>query len=175
MNVNPFELLGLPVAFDLDPALLHQRMIQLVGANHPDRFEDPLDQADAAERAAAVNEAYRLLKHPMSRASVLLELYGRGMKLDEKKLPPELLMEMMEAREELEQAQAENDPVALDRLRSWAVAQQAQYETTLGEQLAQAIQNAAPAAEQAAHLQLAQVQLNALRYIQRMLEEFPPR
>ena len=168
---TPFELLNLPVSFDVDQKLLHKRMIELAAANHPDRFDDPLDQADAAEQSAAINQAYRQLKSPQSQAQLLLDILGQGTSRDEKALPPNLLMEMMEIREEMEEAIDSDDQTTLDRLRTWAQEQQATYLESLTTQLSQAqVGEGQPKPE---IIQTAQISLNCLRYMDRMLEQMP--
>lgn len=171
MANHPFDILGLPVAYDVDPVLLQKRMIQLAAANHPDRYTDPLDQADAAQRAAAINEAHRVLRDPLLRAQLLLELLAGSASRDEKALPPDLLMQMMEVREELEDAIASQDKPTLDRLRQWAADEQATHLQAMGDHLNAALSPAAP--DQADHLQQAQLHLNTLRYLARMLQQMP--
>lgn len=170
-NQTAFDILILPVTFDVDEKLLHKRMIELAAANHPDRFEDPLDQADAAERSATINHAYRQLKDPQSRAQLILGLLAKSCELDEKALPPNLLMEMMEIREEMEEAISSNDTPVLAKLRQWAGDEQTQYLKTLSEQLAKALSGEDDSRAQA--VQQAQVSLNCLRYMSRMLEQMP--
>lgn len=171
---NPFETLKLPVVFDLDEKQLHRQMIELAAANHPDRFEDPLDQADAAERAAAINQAYRQLKNPASRAQAMLSLLADTGERDEKALPPNLLMEMMDIREEMEDAITAKDTDALYKLRIWAREQEADYLASLSTQLMAANDsNAGDAQKRQGFIQQAQVSLNALRYMTRMLEQMP--
>jgi molecular chaperone HscB len=169
---SPFGLLGLPPRFDLDEAELHRRFIQASAAAHPDRFTDPLDQADAAERAAAINDAYRTLKDPESRANALLALLGGAASGDDKSLPPDLLMEMMEVRERMEDAIASADEKAMRELIQWAHEQRSEHLQRVGELLKRAQETPAGAAREAA-LKNVRLELNALRYFQRMIEQSP--
>lgn len=171
MDTNAFDILGLPVAFEIDPVLLQKRMIQLAAANHPDRYTDPLDQADAAQRAAVINEAHRTLRDPLQRAQLLLALLSGSAARDEKALPPDLLMQMMEVREELEDAIASQDDAALARLRQWASDEQASHSKAMGDELTAAL--ATDGDGKAAHLQQAQIHLNTLRYLARMIQQMP--
>ncbi|MBN4061234.1 Fe-S protein assembly co-chaperone HscB, partial [bacterium AH-315-I18] len=170
MNPNPFTLLNLPVTFDVDAKALHRAFLQQSSANHPDRFIDPLKQADAADRTAVINKAYQTLKSPFDRATVMIHLLSEDPVDDSKQLPANLLMEMMEIREELEDAQANKNSAELKRLQQWAKDQEKNYLLTLKQVLDQA--TALPASDRKASLSKAIEQLNALRYIQRMLEEF---
>jgi molecular chaperone HscB len=161
---DPFDLLGLPPRFDLDEADLHRRYLAASAQTHPDRFRDPLDQADAAERAAHINAAHRTLKDVEQRAWALLRRLrprNPAAAQDDQKLPPDLLMEMMEIRERLDDAVARNDAAALTQMRAWAESQR------------QARLAAIAAAFAKNDLQAVPVQLNALRYVQRMREQMP--
>lgn len=162
---NPFQVLDLPPAYALDPADLERRYLAASARHHPDRYTDPLDQADAADRMAQVTQAYRVLKDPEQRANALLSLLGGPAKEDDTSLPPDLLMEMMEVREELEAAVEKDDAAELDRLRNWARDRRSAHEQTVASKLTQ---HATPA-----ELKAARLELNAMRYMNRMLDQMP--
>ena len=106
--MDHFARLGLPAAFDLEPAALDRAYFALQRQWHPDRFvAKPAEQrAKASAEAAALNDAYRTLKHPISRATYLASLKGVEMPGDGKTIDDaELLMEAMEAREALHVAE----------------------------------------------------------------------
>jgi molecular chaperone HscB len=166
---DPFALLGVPAQYDLDLADLHRRFIALASANHPDRFLDPGDQADAAERAAQINQAYRVLADPQSRAEALLSLLAGPAQAPDHSLPPDLLTTMLDVREELEQARAANDSRTLARLRTWALEQHNAYLARIAALFALA----ADPHQQASAVKDIRLVLNALRYFQRMLEQLP--
>ena len=159
---DPFATLGLPPRYDLDADELERRVLALSSELHPDRFTDPLEQADAAERIAAVNHAHRTLRDPATRAAALLDLHDEPGG-DDKALPPELLMGVMEVREALEEATAAGDQAELERLRRWAEDQRDQRLAEIAE-----LFDATPVDGAAVR-----VQLNALRYATRMLEQMP--
>ncbi|GAB4108887.1 MAG: Fe-S protein assembly co-chaperone HscB [Phycisphaeraceae bacterium] len=169
MTPDPFDILNLPRRFDLDPNQLHARFIQASAANHPDRFTDPVRQAEAAEKAAQINHAYAVLSDPEKRADALLTLLGGPAKEDDKSLPPDLLMDMMETRERLEDAIAENNQAELDSLRDWANQQRQQHLDRIADLFAQHPQCPLPS-DTAKAIRL---ELNTLRYIQRMLDQMP--
>ena len=105
--MDHFARLGLPAALELEPAALDQAYFALQRQWHPDRFvaKPAEERAKASTEAAALNDAYRTLKDPLRRAAISLsstgvELPGDGKTIDD----PELLMEAMEAREELHEA-----------------------------------------------------------------------
>ena len=105
--MDHFARLGLPAALDLEPAALDRAYFALQRQWHPDRFvaKPPDERARASSEAAALNEAYRTLKHPLGRAVYLAGLNGVDLPGDGKTIDdPDLLMEAMEAREELHEA-----------------------------------------------------------------------
>lgn len=102
--MDHFARLGLPAALDLEPATLDRAYFALQRQWHPDRFANRSaeERARASTEAAALNDAYRTLKDPLSRAVYFsamkgVELPGDGKTIDD----PDLLMEAMEAREAL--------------------------------------------------------------------------
>ncbi|MEQ9325447.1 MAG: Fe-S protein assembly co-chaperone HscB [Polyangiaceae bacterium] len=123
--MNPFETLGVEPRFDLDRKALEQRHRDLSGALHPDRYagRPAAERRMALDKAIGVNEAFRLLRDPVRRAEALLSTHDVSVgETAEPKASPELLMEMMEIREELSEAKAKKDLDAVgalgDRMRS---------------------------------------------------------
>lgn len=119
--MDHFARLGLPAALDLEAASLDRAYFALQRQWHPDRFvtKSPEERARASSEAASLNEAYRTLKDPLSRAFYMAELAGVEMPGDGKTIDdPELLMEAMEAREALHEAAS---PEAVDRLAGEAL------------------------------------------------------
>ena len=105
--MDHFARLGLPAALDLDAGALDKAYFARQRQWHPDRFvnKPPAERARASIEAAALNDAYRTLKDPLSRAVYLAELNGVELPGDGKTIDdPELLMEVMDAREELHEA-----------------------------------------------------------------------
>jgi molecular chaperone HscB len=118
--MDHFARLGLPAALELEPATLDRAYFALQRQRHPDRFANrPAEErARASADAAALNDAYRTLKDPLSRAVYFaglkgVELPGDGKTIDD----PDLLMEAMEAREALHEARTVD---AIDRLAAEA-------------------------------------------------------
>lgn len=102
-----FALFDLEPDFELDAKSLDEALLRAGMAWHPDRFvaEGPAKQREAEDRMAAYNEAHGELARPARRAELLLEWLGlpatQGTDQD---ADPEFLMEMMELREEAEDA-----------------------------------------------------------------------
>ena len=71
-----FELFELPISFDVDLSDLSQRYRELQRVAHPDKFVNASDRErlHSVEKAAAINEAYQVLKSPQRRARYMLEL-----------------------------------------------------------------------------------------------------
>jgi molecular chaperone HscB len=163
---DAFDVMGLEPGFALDTAELQRRFVALSAEAHPDRYTDPIEQADAAARAAKINEAYRVLRDPASRAEALLAQRGGPGKGDDKSLPSDLLMEVMEVRESMEQAIADDDQAKLAELRQWAE----QRQTAHLEKIAELFASGDDPVETGKAVRL---ELNALRYAERMLEQMP--
>ncbi len=164
---DPFVALGLPRRFTLDPKQLEQRYRDLSRALHPDGHTQgaPAERRVNAERAAEVNEAYRQLKNPQTRAAALLASVGRT--VDEKaRADQALLMEVLDLREELERARTapDRDTLVLG-LRGTVEAYIDESEQTIA---ATFDRDAAPDAHQ---IDRAYAALVKLRYLYRFLEE----
>jgi molecular chaperone HscB len=116
--MDPFATFGVPATFDLELAEIERRYRDLQRTLHPDRFVSaPSSERQAAlQKAVCVNEAYRTLRDPLSRARALLALRGHVVASDEK-ADPMFLMEIMERREALSDARAKRD---LDSVRKLA-------------------------------------------------------
>ena len=105
--MDHFARLGLPAALDLEPASLDRAYFALQRQWHPDRFvaKSAAERAQASAEAAALNDAYRTLKDPLKRAVYLAALKGIELPADGQTIDdPELLMEAMEVREALQEA-----------------------------------------------------------------------
>ena len=114
---DDFTLFGLVQRQLLDRADLDARRRDLQARVHPDRFaaEGAAAQRLAMQWAVRVNEAYQRLKDPLSRAAYLCQL--RGVPVDAERntaMPETFLMQQMEWREALEEANTAGAVQALD-------------------------------------------------------------
>ncbi|MBY6199542.1 co-chaperone HscB [Vibrio hangzhouensis] len=110
--MNHFELFGLPVQFQLDGSLLSSQFRELQKRFHPDKFATASDRDRmlAVQKAAQINDAYEVLRRPISRAEYLLAEQGVDIRAEQQTLQdPMFLMEQMELREELEDIAASSD------------------------------------------------------------------
>lgn len=101
-----FEILGLPLRFQVNLNALEEAYFKAQRATHPDRFigKPEAERVAAIEKSQLVNDAYETLKNPLARAEHLLELQGIHALSEDTKAPPEVLMEMMELRERIADA-----------------------------------------------------------------------
>jgi molecular chaperone HscB len=117
--VNPFQTLGAEPRFDLDLAALEKTHRELSRTLHPDRFAQAgaTERRAALERAAEVNEAWRIVRDPIRRAEALFALAGVSVgETNEPKPEPAFLMEMLELREALSEARGKRDLTRVEKL-----------------------------------------------------------
>ncbi len=164
LQSDDFELFGLPARFAQDTAVIDARWKQLQRQAHPDRFAD---QGQAAQRLAMqwsvrINEAHQRLKNPLKRAAYLCELRGSPIRAhDNTAMPAEFLMQQIQHREALEEA---DSPAALQSLADEIQAQKAQ----LLQQLEASLDQQADAAQAAQ-------QVRALMFVERFAQEIDAR
>jgi molecular chaperone HscB len=143
---NDFVLFGLVERFSLDRADLDDRWRKLQTSAHPDKFaaESAAAQRVAMQWSVRINEAYKRLREPLSRAAYLCELRGTPIDAESNTaMPADFLMQQMAWREALDEAE---DEMAVDALN----AQVRQHEQSLLHSLATLLdeQNDAKAAAQ---------------------------
>lgn len=110
--MDPFTTFGAPRRFDLDLAVLEKTHRELSRALHPDKFAraGASERRAALERAANVNEAWRVLRDPIRRAEALFRAEGFAVgETNEPKASPTFLMAVMEEREALAEARTAKD------------------------------------------------------------------
>jgi molecular chaperone HscB len=97
-----FEALGLAPKLALDSEDLQQRFYERTRQWHPDRFgrASEAERRHAEEMTALLNDAFRTLRDPVSRAEYLLAEYGLEPSQD---APAELLEEVFELNMALEE------------------------------------------------------------------------
>lgn len=103
-------------SFGIDVKLIRREFLQLQAKAHPDRM--PQDRKRQAEGLSArINEAYKTLCDPLLRAQYLLGLRGVDTEDETAKVDdPTLLLEVLNTREVIEEAETESDlePVRLE-------------------------------------------------------------
>ena len=116
LDDDDFTLLGLPLRFAQDRALIDTRWRELQAQVHPDRFaaDGAASQRVAMQWAVRVNVAYQRMKDPLKRAAYLCELKGAAINAESNTaMPSGFLVQQMEWREALDDAAALSDVEAL--------------------------------------------------------------
>jgi molecular chaperone HscB len=132
---SDFVLFGLPERFVIDRADLDSRWRRLQASAHPDRFaaEGAAAQRVAMQWSVRINEAYRRLREPLTRAADLCERRGAPIAAHTNTaMPGDFLMQQMAWREALDEAAGDADLAALDtEVRTTERELLAQLETVL--------------------------------------------
>lgn len=122
-SASYFELFQVPVA--VEESTLTRRFREMSRQYHPDRFANADDetQTTALDATALLNDAYRTLRDPFSRAEYLLRRES-GVSLNDlqktAKPPQELfaqVLELQEALMEYQEARLDDETETMDRLR----------------------------------------------------------
>lgn len=163
MAQNPFETLGLEPGFHLDPDVIQRAWLRKSARLHPDRGGGA---SDAGDEIARLNDAKRILDDPESRGRALLDLLQPESGQDERSLPDGFLVEMLEVREALEQAQEGGNAQAIADHEAWAQERRESHIQRVGE-LFDAFQETGDRSV----LSDLRREFNAWRYIERMLEQ----
>lgn len=110
-----FELFDIPVSYDVDLNTINTRYLELQRIVHPDRYAGKSEREKllAVQKAAEINDALAVLKHPVKRAEYMLSEKGKDIRAEQQTLQePMFLMQQMELREALEDLPQSNDPEA---------------------------------------------------------------
>jgi molecular chaperone HscB len=101
--MNYFELLHLPIDFEVDLAVLNENYRQVQKTVHPDNFAmgSDAERRFAIEQTTELNQALQTLKHPLKRAQYLLQLQGVETQEGIKNIAEDFLFEQLTLRETL--------------------------------------------------------------------------
>jgi len=116
---DAFDTLGIAARFDIDLPRVERLHRELSRTLHPDRHvgKSAGERRQVLNRAIEVNEAWRTLRDPVTRAEALLRRHGVAVgETNEPPAAPTLLMEMMERREALAEARRSRDVAAVTEL-----------------------------------------------------------
>ena len=168
---SPFEALGLEIAYAIDGKALKKRLLRLSRLTHPDFFATASveELALAEENNALLNNSYEVLFDDFRRADWIVKALGGPSESDERQMPQEFLMEVLEWNEALEEGRGaaidSTERKALDELQNTLSAERA-------DTLAAVAATLTPTPSKgAASLSAARKQLNAIRYLDRTLRE----
>lgn len=171
---DPFELLGVEPSFELDLAELERRHQLRSLELHPDRLvgRPRSERRELLSLAMSVNEAYRTLKNPVTRATALAQRLGHGIREGaEPPADPRLLMRMMEYREELREAGDRSDLARVEEL----AAEVQELERTARTELSEVFETLSTGPGETSNVGSSGVAIHqriaALRYYQRFFDE----
>ena len=114
-----FNLFQLEPSFNIDTEALEQTYRALAARFHPDKFASAsaFEQKQAVMMSSTINDAYRTLKSPIDRATYLLKSQNIDADAPEHtSFSPEFLIQQMEWRETLMDAQMEQNHDAIRAL-----------------------------------------------------------
>ncbi|RIA96340.1 hypothetical protein C1645_707999 [Glomus cerebriforme] len=123
-DVTYFEILGvgkkinekLQPTYDIDSGQLRKNFLLLQQRVHPDSYSTKEDRQEynyASQQSSLINKAYQVLRDPLSRAKYMLQLNNVSISESESLQDQELLMEVLDVREQLEGATNENNVKAI--------------------------------------------------------------
>lgn len=137
MNLSYFELFGLSPTFDIDLKVLESNYRKIQSESHPDRFvtASNAEKITSMQTATLANEGYLTLKSPGLRGAYLLGLSGI-VAIDEKnnQMPADFLMQQIEWREAVEDAENAHNIAALENLLDDIGAEAKNLQNTLSNQ-----------------------------------------
>jgi len=105
-SADYFSIFGLRRKLWIEMGALEAKFLQLSWKLHPDNFVNASeDQRERSlKQSSELNDAYRLLRDPVTRVEYLLELEGERKEGEKKQqAPPELLAEVFELNESLDE------------------------------------------------------------------------
>jgi molecular chaperone HscB len=155
-----YEALGLEPKLALDSDDLRTRFYARSRESHPDLFG-----ASAEDRMALLNDAFRTLRHPVSRAEYFLQQKGIELSKD---VPPELLEEVFELNMALEEIRGGDESARpqLESARKRFAGMQEEIDVELA-----AIGARHDASQGAAALEEVRSALNRRKYISNLLRD----
>ncbi len=169
---DPFDTLGLAPTFDLSATQIDRAFLSRMAQAHPDHHDIPAEPGtDIAHLAGELNRARSILSDAESRAQALLTRLGGPRKEDDRTLPDGFLMQMMETRSTIDSERAALESHAameafVERWEAWGQARRKEHidsVRTLFASLTDPPDNAV--------LRRIRKELNAWRYIERLLEQ----
>lgn len=155
---DAFDLLGLEPTFELTSQAITRAYLAKVSELHPDRHGgDEL-------RSALLNRAKQTLEDREQRAALLLVRLGGSAKENDRTLPEGFLEQMLSVREELESAGTSGDAASHQKLSAWAEEEREKHIARISSLFRES--GGTPAS-----LAAIRRELNAWRYIERMIEQ----
>ena len=167
-SLSHFARFGLPQKFGLDQKKLRQAYRLSQRDMHPDRFVSATDRErrHALEHSTTMNDGYRVLKEPMSRAGYMLTLLGLDVSDDRAiQLSSNFLITILEVRESLEELTGPDAHVERRRIQQSIVLEYEEGLARLGSRLDSASDIAIETLKSLGQLYA------QMKYLRRVLEE----
>ena len=111
-TADHFAVFELPRKLSIDMGQLEQKFLQLSWKLHPDNFVNASESERelSLKKSSELNDAYRVLRDPLTRVEYLLEIAGQRKEGEKKQqAPPELLEEVFELNESLDELRETKD------------------------------------------------------------------
>lgn len=105
---NNFELLNLPVSFEIDYASLQNNFFALQKRYHPDQFQGQARDL-AFKMSTMINDAKQILENPARRAAYCCQLLGIDLNQDSVKASKDLIIRQFEWLETLNDKNIKNN------------------------------------------------------------------
>ncbi len=119
-QINPFELFGLPVRFEIDLDDLKNRYLAAQAKVHPDKFAGASDAEKrvAQQWSTLINDSYKRLTQDGARGRLICEILGVPINENSSEgISEEFLMEQLERREAISLAKESSDNAELTSLK----------------------------------------------------------
>ena len=167
-DIDHFEVMGMPHCFEIDSEELENLYQRLTLEMHPDFFGAASEEQKRLSEKSSVmlNAAYSSLREPTSRARYLLSLFARGKNLQTNTLPEDFLQEMFTFQEDLDEMLESCDQSDLCKMNEDL---QNRYDS-IESNYAALFKKFETSPENTGILQQLQAQLNAERYLRRLLD-----
>jgi len=168
---SPFGVFGLEPTYDVDAGALRRKLLELARLVHPDYFATAGETTRGrAERASALlHQAFEILSDELARADWLITALGGPREGELRDMPQAFLLEVLEWNEALVEARTEG---ATDAARARLQALASDLTSARREALQRLRSRLSPLPALGSDaLREARRELNALRYLQRTLEQ----
>eukprot|EP00010_Vexillifera_abyssalis_P001802 CAMPEP_0201556170 /NCGR_PEP_ID=MMETSP0173_2-20130828/53660_1 /ASSEMBLY_ACC=CAM_ASM_000268 /TAXON_ID=218659 /ORGANISM="Vexillifera sp., Strain DIVA3 564/2" /LENGTH=176 /DNA_ID=CAMNT_0047968307 /DNA_START=153 /DNA_END=681 /DNA_ORIENTATION=- len=117
-HASPFDVLGQPKQFAIEPKSLEKKFFHLQRQFHPDYYQmkSEMEKLYSEARSSQLNQSYQILKSPTKRAEFLLSEVGIDLSETGGSYTsdPQLIMAIMEKREAIEDNTSDHE--ALKRM-----------------------------------------------------------
>jgi len=170
-EIDYFQVMGLPIGFEINCEDLEELYQRLSLAMHPDFFEasSMADKHLSENASVMLNTAYNTLRDSTSRARYLLFLFAKGKNLNDRTLPDGFLKEMFFLQESLDELVESGDVSALSEMNENLLGRYKDIESYY----APLFKKFEGSPEDSEILQQLQTHLNAERYLRRLLDRIP--